>query len=247
MLRSHQLLREAAQVRALAEMTRLKDDFLSVVAHDVRTPLTTILINAELLDQALGSDSRNGKRATSLRSEAERLKVLVEDYLDIVSTEAGRQPRQAPGDLVEIVRDALAGISDRAALIKLSADGPVHGSFDAPRLQQLVQNLVGNAVKYSEPGAPVEVRVWSGDGAAQLTVSDTGIGIPDEDLSILFERFHRGTNTDDRRYSGLGLGLYICRQIAEEHGGSITVSSRVGEGTTFHVSLPALAASAGAA
>ena len=117
------------------------------------------------------------------------------------------------------------------------------GTFDAARLRQLIQNLVGNAVKYSDAAEPVELRIWREDGVAQLTVTDHGIGIPDEDLPLLFERFHRGSNTDDRRYRGLGLGLYICRQIADEHGGTINVTSRVGEGTTFHVTLP-LAATA---
>jgi signal transduction histidine kinase len=241
-LRSQELLREAAQVRALAEMTRLKDDFLSVVAHDVRTPLTTILINSELLETALGNDGRNGQRAGALRAEAERLKTLVDDYLDIVSAEAGREARMAPGDLVEIAREALQGMPDQASHVQLNGAQAVTGAFDAARLRQLVQNLVGNAVKYSNPTDPVELRIWQENGQAQLTVTDHGIGIPDEDLPLLFERFHRGSNTDDRRYRGLGLGLYICRQIAEEHGGSITVSSKVGEGTTFHVTLPLAAA-----
>jgi signal transduction histidine kinase len=238
-LRSHELLREAVQVAALAEMTRLKDDFLSVVAHDVRTPLTTILINAELLDRALGSDGRNGKRAASIHNEAQRLKVLVEDYLDIVSAEAAHAPRLVPGDLAEIARDAVTSIPEHVSRIRVSADEAVSGTFDAARIRQLVQNLVSNAVKYSEDGSMVEVRVWSVDGAAQLSVTDRGIGIPAEDLPILFERFHRGSNTDDRRYGGLGLGLYICRRIVEEHGGSISVSSHLGEGSTFHVSFPA--------
>jgi signal transduction histidine kinase len=237
-LRSHQLLREAAQVRALAEITRLKDDFLSVLAHDVRTPLTTIIINAELLKTTLGDDGRNGPRATSLHKEAERLKTLVEDYLDVVSAEAGRPPRLAPGDLVALVRDAIDGMPGSTAEVHVSGEASVPGQFDAPRIRQLVQNLVGNAVKYSDPGSPVEVRVWSSSEAAELSVTDRGIGIPDEDIPLLFERFHRGTNADDRRYGGLGLGLYICRQIAEEHGGTISVSSRPDAGTTFHVSLP---------
>ena len=237
-LRSQELLREAAQVRALAEMTRLKDDFLSVVAHDVRTPLTTILINSELLQTALDGDGRNAQRAGALRTEAERLKALVDDYLDIVSAEAGREARLAPGDLVQIAREALESLADQASRVRLSGAQSVTGSFDAARLRQLIQNLVGNAVKYSDPADPVELRIWQEDGLAQLTVTDHGIGIPDEDLPLLFERFHRGSNTDDRRYRGLGLGLYICRQIAEEHGGSIDVASRVGEGTTFRVRLP---------
>jgi signal transduction histidine kinase len=241
-LRSQELLREAAEVRALAEMTRLKDDFLSVVAHDVRTPLTTILINSELLQNALDGDGRNAQRAGVLRTEAERLKALVDDYLDIVSAEAGREARMAPGDLVQIAREALESMSDEASRVHVTGAPSVTGSFDTARLRQLIQNLVGNAVKYSSPAETVELRIWQEDGLAQLTVTDHGIGIPDEDLPLLFERFHRGRNTDDRRYHGLGLGLYICRQIAEEHGGSITVSSRVGEGTTFHVRLALAAA-----
>ena len=119
-LRSQELLREAAQVRAMAEMTRLKDDFLSVVAHDVRTPLTTILINSELLQNALEGDGRNAQRAGALRAEAERLKALVDDYLDIVSAEAGREARMAPGDLVQIAREALEGMPDQASRVRLS-------------------------------------------------------------------------------------------------------------------------------
>ena len=241
-LRSQELLREAAQVRAMAEMTRLKDDFLSVVAHDVRTPLTTILINSELLENGLDHDGRNAGRARALHTEAQRLKALVDDYLDIVSAEAGREARMAPGDLVQIAREALDGMPDQSSRVQLTGVPSVAGTFDAARLRQLIQNLVGNAVKYSNHADPVEVRIWREEGQAQLTVTDQGIGIPDEDLPLLFERFHRGSNTDDRRYRGLGLGLYICRQVAEEHGGTISVTSRVGEGTTFHVTLPLAAA-----
>jgi signal transduction histidine kinase len=146
-----------------------------------------------------------------------------------------------PGDLVQIAREALEGMPDQATRVELAGAAAVPGMFDAARIRQLVQNLVGNAVKYSAPTDAVELRIWQADGAAQLTVTDRGIGIPDEDLPHLFERFHRGSNADDRRYRGLGLGLYICRQVAQEHGGSISVISRVGEGTTFHVTLPVAA------
>lgn len=242
-LRSHQLLREAAQVRAMAEVTRLKDDFLSVVAHDVRTPLTTILLNAELLEQAMADGGPNARRASSLRTEALRLKQLVEDYLDVVRADEARAARREPGDLVAIVRDAVAGMGQDVGPVSLDGDAVVDGSWDAGRIHQLVQNLVGNARKYSEADAPitVTVRADGADGAdgagAILEVADRGIGIPEEDLERLFERFHRGQNTDDRRYGGLGLGLYICRQIAEEHGGSIAVASRIGEGSRFTVRL----------
>jgi signal transduction histidine kinase len=236
-LRSQQLLREAAQVRAMAEVTRLKDDFLSVVAHDVRTPLTTILLNAELLETQMEPESTNARRARSLRSEALRLKELVEDYLDVVRADAGGRLRREDHDLVALVREALEGMGQAASRATLTAEAPVPGRFDGSRIQQLVQNLVSNALKYSEPDTPVLVEVRSEGEEAIMAVTDRGIGIPDGDLALLFERFHRGRNTDDRRYGGLGLGLYICRQIAEEHGGSISVSSRVGVGTTFTARL----------
>jgi K+-sensing histidine kinase KdpD len=239
-LRSHELLREAAQVKALVEMTRMKDDFLSVVAHDVRTPLTTILINAELIHKALSADDRNARRAASLHGEAVRLKQLVEDYLDVVRAErgSGQQPaRRERQDLVDVVRTAISGLEDGQARVDLTAFGPVPTMVDSGRILQLVQNLVGNALKYSDASQRVQVHVGVEDDRALIRVTDRGIGVPDADLPFLFERFHRGSNTDDRRYRGLGLGLYICRQVAQEHGGDISVTSKVGEGTTFTVLL----------
>jgi signal transduction histidine kinase len=237
-LRGQQLLLEAAQVRAMAEMTRLKDDFLSVVAHDVRTPLTTILLNAELLEKGLEKASTNARRAISLRTEALRLKQLVEDYLDVVRADQGRPARREEHDLVALVLEAVEGVGNAGRRVTVGGEASLPGSFDGPRVQQLVQNLVSNALKYSEPGEPISVEVAVEGDEAVLSVTDQGIGIPDSDQAILFERFHRGQNTDDRRYGGLGLGLYICKQIAEEHGGTIAVRSRVGEGSTFVVRLP---------
>jgi signal transduction histidine kinase len=242
-LRSHELLREAAQVRAMAEATRMKDDFLSVVAHDVRTPLTTILINSELLENALAADERNGRRAGSLHAEALRLKHLVEDYLDVVRVEHATnssEVRRELQDLGALARQTVAGMEEGGSRVDLVAAEPVVTRLDPGRVAQLIQNLVGNALKYSEADQRIELYVGQQDGQALLRVTDRGIGIPEADLQFLFERFHRGSNTDDRRYRGLGLGLYICRQIAEEHGGSISVDSHVGEGTTFTVRLGAV-------
>jgi signal transduction histidine kinase len=237
-LRGQQLLLEAAQVRAMAEMTRLKDDFLSVVAHDVRTPLTTILLNSELMEQTLEKSSTNARRAASLRTEALRLKQLVEDYLDVVRTDEGRHIRLEDHDLVALVLEAVDGVGNAGRRVAVGGEASLPGSFDGPRIQQLVQNLVSNGMKYSDPEDPVLVEVAADGDDAVLSVTDQGIGIPESDQALLFERFHRGQNTDDRRYGGLGLGLYICRQIAEEHGGTISVRSRVGEGSTFVVRLP---------
>jgi signal transduction histidine kinase len=237
-LRSQQLLQEAAHVQALAEVTRLKNDFLSVVAHDVRTPLTTILLNVEMMQQSNGTDGTASRRLASLHSEAIRLRDLVEEYLGLMRAEEDQELRPGTHDLVQVVRENLDRMPEAADRVRLSGDESLIGEFDERRISQLVENLVGNALKYSD--ADVEVELHASGTEVALEVRDRGIGIPDADLPRLFERFHRGTNTDDRRHSGMGLGLYICRQVAEAHGGTISVSSRVDEGTQFVVRLPRL-------
>jgi signal transduction histidine kinase len=146
------------------------------------------------------------------------------------------------GELAQQVCDP-----DRAdrARCKVEAPEAVVGEFDAARVRQLVENLVENALKYSPRGEGVLVRVWQdadaaggGPEQAHVAVLDHGIGIPAQDLPNVFERFHRGRNVDDRRFAGLGLGLYICKGIAEQHGGRIWAESTPGMGSTFHVVLP---------
>jgi signal transduction histidine kinase len=120
----------------------------------------------------------------------------------------------------------------------VQVEGPVVGSYDESRIRQLLENLVENGVKYSPDGGAITVRLWCDGDWNHFTVSDNGIGIPAEDHPRIFQRFHRGANVDDRRFAGMGLGLFICHGIAEQHGGSISVESRPGGGTTFHVALP---------
>jgi signal transduction histidine kinase len=120
----------------------------------------------------------------------------------------------------------------------VEADPGLVGRYDPQRMRQLIENLLDNAVLYSPDGGTVQISLRRQGADALLTVSDEGIGIPGEDLPRIFERFFRGSNVDDRHYAGMGLSLFICRAIVEQHGGRIRATSKLGEGTSFHVTLP---------
>lgn len=241
-LESRALIDEMLRVRAREETTRLKDDFLSAAAHDLKTPLTTLVAQAELLDlRAARQPDAPADRASLQRlvKEAHRLRTLVLELLDAARVEEGRLvgAREAVdlGALAGEVCERLAGSSPCRVVTRTE---PVIGLYDRTRVTQLVENLIENALKYSPDGGEVRVEVWREGDEAHLTVTDNGIGIPPGDLPHVFDRFYRGANVDDRRFAGMGLGLYICQGIAEQHGGRITASSTPGQGSTFHVTLP---------
>ncbi len=244
-LENRALIEASASVRAREETARLKEDFLSSAAHDLRTPLTGILAQAQLLRR------RAELRPTAppdlvgidrLIAEGRRLSTLVTNLLDGGRVaEAQLVVVREYLDLTELVQDVCQHSWGAIGRCQVETSGPVVGAFDRIRIRQLLENLIENAVRFSLPDAVVSVRVWQQSGRAKLEVADHGIGIPPSDLAHLFERFHRGSNVDDRRYAGLGLGLFICQGIVEQHGGEISVDSRVGVGSTFHVELPLVA------
>ncbi|MDP9244486.1 MAG: ATP-binding protein [Chloroflexota bacterium] len=242
-LESRALIEEAASVQAREEATRLKDDFLSAAAHDLRTPLTTLLLHAELLQRRAVQEPTappEMHRVASMVNEAHRLQELVTSFLDASRAERGQMLSQRETvDLAALVQDATARVARNGHDCRADVSGPILGSYDPDRLRQLLDNLVENALKYSPTKSEVLVRARRDGNSAHISVSDHGIGIPAADLPNLFDRFHRGSNVDDRRFQGLGLGLYICRAIVEEHGGQISAESELGRGSTFHVVLPA--------
>jgi signal transduction histidine kinase len=241
-LESRNLMDEAARVQAHEEAARLKEDFISAAAHDLKTPLTTLVAQAQFLERRAVTEPSAPADLAGIRRivfEARRLSALVVELLDASRLEQGKLVgEREPVDLVELARDVARRESYRDRRITLSADGPVVGMYDRRRIAQVVENLVENAVKYSPEESEITVAVADRDGHALIDVTDQGIGIPAADLPQIFERFHRAANVDDRRFAGMGLGLFICKGIVEQHGGRIWVESRVGTGSTFHVVLP---------
>lgn len=243
-LESRALIDEAARVQAREEATRLKDDFLSAAAHDLKTPLTALIVQAQLMERRIRRDPdapADARGIARILQDAQRLRYLVTELLDVSRVEQGKLlDKREELDLVTLVRGACERLSSPLHTCCVEAEEPVVGSYDGVRIVQLIDNLLENAVKYSPNGGPINVRIWRDGDVAHLTVTDRGIGIPAEDLDGLFDRFQRGTNVDDRRFAGMGLGLFICRGIAEQHGGRIWATSPgPGKGSAFHVELPA--------
>ncbi len=240
-LESRMLIDHAARVRAREEATRLKEDFLSAAAHDLKTPLTTVVAQAQFLERRALRDPSAPSDVGGLQRivrEAQRLSTLVTDLLDATRMEQGRLvSEREPTDLGALVSGVVAR-QQGAHPVQLDVRGAVVGSYDSRRIEQVVENLVENAKKYSPEATPVSLTVWQQGGEARITVRDRGIGIPAADLPRIFERFSRASNVDDRKFHGMGLGLYICRGIIEEHGGRIWAESEIGKGSTFHVALP---------
>jgi signal transduction histidine kinase len=241
-LESRALIDEAARVRAHEEAARLKEDFISAAAHDLKTPLTTLVAQAQFLERRAETQPTAPADLPGLHRivrEAKRLSALVLELLDASRLEQGKLVgEREPVDLVELARDVARRDTYQGRRIKISAGGPVVGSYDPRRIGQVLENLVENAVKYSPDESEIQIDLAQRDGQAYVDVTDQGIGIPPGDLPQIFERFHRGSNVDDRRFAGMGLGLFICKGIVEQHGGRIWVESRVGTSTTFHVVLP---------
>jgi signal transduction histidine kinase len=241
-LESRTLLDEATRVHAREEATRLREDFLSAAAHDLKTPLTTLIGKAQLMERlALRNPAAPADLAgiQLLVREAQRLRQIVLELLDAARAEQGRLVgERAPVELVALAEQICARHSVEHHSCAVESSAPVVGLFDAFRITQLLENLVENGVKYSPQGGDVRLRIWSDADCAYISVSDQGIGIPAQDLPHIFERFYRAANVDDRQFAGMGLGLFICRGIVEQHGGSMHVSSQPGVGSRFQIELP---------
>ena len=226
------------------EMERLKDEMLSIASHDLKTPATVIKAQAQLLKRRVkagGAQAQDVEEGlTMISDQADRLSKLLNLLLDLSRIESGRLklefvPTDARSILVSMAR-ALESTSEQHHIEVDARDGII-GHWDSRRIEEVVQNLLNNAVKYTPGGGTIKVSLTAEDGYATILVRDPGIGLAQEELPRVFERFYRGAGI--KRLEGTGLGLYICRAIVAAHGGRIWGESPgPGQGATFGFTLP---------
>ncbi len=247
-LETRRLTRELrARVEELHRLNKQKDDFLAVASHDLRSPLTGILGFTELicLDRALNPEHRTF--LGHIRTSGEFLLSLINDVLDLARIQAeGRELERRPVDVAEVAADTVRTLRHMATpkeievslLDRHQASRPIVGG-DRSALLRVCNNLVSNAIKFTPRGGQVTVTIEPGAaGAVVLAVTDTGMGIPPEQIAHLFDRFSKASRRGTAGEASTGLGLAITKELVDRHGGRIEVRSQVGAGSVFRVSLP---------
>lgn len=224
----------------LKQAIQARDEFLVIASHELRTPLTALKLRlqAVLRDVTLDEKPRSGVQR-ALR-QAERLERLIVNLLDVSRITTGNlQIEPEPIDLVDLVRETVERFADQLAQystrIDLSGESSLRGEWDRMRIEQVVTNLLSNAVRYSD-GKPIDVHVCATEIGAEVSVKDRGPGIAQADLERIFQRFERTATPHDR--AGLGVGLFIARRIVERHGGALNAYSALGSGAEFRMTLP---------
>lgn len=233
------LAREKAAASRAKDAKRSTEATWSMVAHDLRTPLNIITIGSSQLGQRAPAAADMEKTLALIRRSTERARVLLDDALDAMRASEGKLVIEAgPCDARELCEHAIDAVSLIAARkgVKLECDVSTRSplSCDQPRIEQVLTNLLGNAIKFTPRNGVVSLYVDETERGLEISVRDTGPGIPDEELSSIFTKFWSGKSS-----AGTGLGLWIACAILEAHGAQLAVQSRLGEGTTFRFTLPA--------
>lgn len=225
-----------------AKLNQMKSDFINRASHELRTPLTSAILMTELIQEG-GTPEELNEYWHTLKSELNRQKILIDRLLIAGRLESGMMKLEiAPMDLIPVLEEAIMAVKPIAAKGKVSLmmnvqQRPLEVIGDTSGLQQVFINLINNAVKFSRQGGTVEVAVMENESEALVEIVDSGVGIPEQAIPHLFERFYRAKNVTIAEIPGSGIGLYIVKSIVEELGGTIRVESVLGQGTTFIVSL----------
>jgi signal transduction histidine kinase len=236
-------IEDARLYDAATQAVKARDELLSVAGHELKSPLNALQLQIHMLARMAkdAAGSKLAERAEKAARASQRLGLLIDDLMDVSRINSGRMAlKREEVDLAALTRELVARMSEELARagcdVTLVAEGPVPGSWDRLRLEQVLVNLLSNAAKYGA-GHPVRVTVELEGGAARLAVRDEGIGVAPEEQERIFERFERAASVQ-QRFKGLGLGLWITRRIVEAHGGTIRLQSQLGQGSTFTVELP---------
>ena len=236
------------RTKALEQADHLKDQFLSLASHELKTPIAAIKGYAQLAERRLGQieDSspalaRTQEVLSRINQQADRLTGLVNDLLDVSRIQAGKlELRLETCDLAALCRQAVEEqqLASGRTITLIGQEAPLPLTADCERLGQVLSNLLTNALKYSADDRPVRVLLSRRDHSALVQVQDEGVGIPKEELPLIFDRFFRARTARNGPQRGLGLGLAICKEIVERHHGHIWATSEEGKGSTFTVELP---------
>lgn len=237
-------------VSTLKKAEALKDEFISLATHELRTPVTVLAGYADLLLRGAAAgkghalDEQQKQKILAMKEASEHLAKLTEEVLDATRLQAGHLHLQCqPTELIGFTRRIVEQLQATTRLHRLSLEAGcsvLWASVDACRLEQILANLLSNAIKYSPQGGPIEVRIWQDEQAKEVSFSvrDQGMGIPSAQQARIFGRFVRAENVRAARLRGTGLGLYLCRELIERHGGRIWFQSAEHTGSTFFFTLP---------
>ena len=239
--KAESLIRE--QNERLKELDRMKSEFLSTAAHELRTPLTSIVGFSEILLKRKLDEERSNRFLRIINEESVSLAGLINDLLDVSRIESGKgfKIKKAPTDLRGIILenvDLFKSQTDKHTFKVDVPDGLAKIELDKDKIDQVMENLLSNAVKFSPQGGKITVSLKKEDKLVKISVTDTGMGIPEKDLPHIFEKFYRVEAASIQAITGTGLGLGIVKYIVESHGGKISVESEVGKGSTFSFTLP---------
>lgn len=240
LLEQEHVAREAAE-----QSVAMRDDFLSIAAHELKTPLTPISMQLQLLERSLGKETPSINKSLleitkNSKREVDRLARLIDELLDVSRISAGRlilniKKTNLSAIINQVIERHLNASLSSGSVIHTEVSQDLIGFWDPLRLESVIENLVTNAIKYGE-GQPIEIKAHQSGEQVIFSVRDNGIGISEENQKKIFQKFERAVSI--KKFSGLGLGLYISRKIVEAHGGVIKLESKVGHGSIFHIELP---------
>jgi signal transduction histidine kinase len=245
-LRAAQAIDNAQLYQDMQQAVQLRDQFLSLAAHELKTPLTSLTGQVQLFQRRAEREKhltvRDERTLGIITDQVARLNKMVLALLDISRLEMGQLTiERVPVDLCALLRSSIdamqSTVDDRQIELAYPAQS-ILVSGDALRLEQVFQNLLQNALKYSQPPEPISVVVTQTTDQVCIAVEDHGIGIPSAALAHVFQRFYRADNVEEQHLSGMGIGLYVVNEIVTLHGGTVTVDSTEGVGSTFTVVLP---------